>query len=213
MKPSQRSFVVWIECHKRQGPVDLQLLLSLFSFGFGSTGFGKVCLTPNKSIQTVYHFCSIGSVNTGTLLSSTILAACNCCIMPQELQGQFCQQASSLLNAFVLFGPLCQPGTCAAWKVSFPPSNESLMSMLLAVNCMKLSGFRSVRTTVPFIYFKNRLYLAPVRGPTWGFACCSCIWPALCNRSTNSVERVAWRSLDEGYYLGRCVSASTWLHH
>ena len=69
------------------------------SFGFGSTGFGKVCLTPNKSIKTVYHFCSIGSVNTGTLLSSTILAACNCCIMPQELQGQFCQQASSLLNA------------------------------------------------------------------------------------------------------------------
>ena len=118
-----------------------------------------------------------------------------------------------LAKCSVLFGPLCQPGTCVAWKVSFPPSNEWLMSMLLAVNCMKLSGFRSVRTTVPFISFKNRLYLALVRGPTWGFGCCSCIWPALCNRSTNGVERVAWRSLDEGYYLGRCVSASTWLHH
>ena len=69
-------------------------------------------------------------------------------------------------KCFVLFGPLCQPGTCVAWKVSFPPSNESLMSMLLAVNCMKLSGFRSVRTTVPFISFKNRLYLALVKGPT-----------------------------------------------
>ena len=71
-----------------------------------------------------------------------------------------------LAKWFVLFRPLCQPGTCVAWKVSFPPSNESLMSMLLAVNCMKLSGFRSIRTTVPFISFKNRLYLAPVRGPT-----------------------------------------------
>ena len=118
-----------------------------------------------------------------------------------------------LAKCFVLFRPLCQPGTCVAWKVSFPPSNESLMSMLLAVNCLKLSGFRSIRTTVPFISFKNRLYLAPVRGPTWGFACRSCMWPALCNRTTNSVERVAWRSLDEGYYLGRCVSASTWLQH
>ena len=67
-----------------------------------------------------------------------------------------------LAKCFVLFGPLCQPGTCVAWKVSFPPRNESLMSMLLAVNCIKLSGFRSVRTTVPFISFKNRLYLALV---------------------------------------------------
>ena len=92
------------------------------SFGFGSIGFGKVCLTPNKSIKSVYHFCSIGSVNTGTLLSSTILSACNCCIIPQELQGQFCQQASSLLNALFYLG-LCQPGTCVASKVSFPPSN------------------------------------------------------------------------------------------
>ena len=74
------------------------------SFRFGSTGFGNVCLTPNKSIKTVYHFCSIGSVNTGTLLSSTILAACNCCIMPQEFQGQFFQQASSLLNALFYLG-------------------------------------------------------------------------------------------------------------
>ena len=71
-----------------------------------------------------------------------------------------------LAKCFVLFRPLCQPGTCVAWKVSFPPSNESLMSMLLAVNCMKLSGFRSVRTTVPFISFKNRLYLTLVKDPT-----------------------------------------------
>ena len=151
------------------------------SFGFGSTGFGKVCLTPNKSIKTVYHFCSIGSVNTGTLLSSAILAACNCCRMPQELQGQVLSAGLKLAKCFVLFGPLCEPGTCVAWKVSFPPSNESLMSVVLAVNCMKLSGLRSVRTTGPFISFKNRLHLALVRGPTWGFACHSCIWPALCN--------------------------------
>ena len=79
---------------------------------------------------------------------------------------------------FVLSGPLCQLGTCVAWKVSFPFSNESLMSMLSAVNCMKLSGFRSVRTTVPLISFKNVPCLALVRCPTYGFACRSCIWPA-----------------------------------
>ena len=111
-------------------------------FGFGSTGFGKVCLTPNKSIKAVYHFCSIGSVNTGTLLSSTILAACNCCIMPQELQGQFCQQASSLLNALFYLGLFANQVPVLREKC--PPSNESLMSMLLAVNCIrKLSGLRT----------------------------------------------------------------------
>ena len=127
------------------------------SFGFGSNGFGNVCLTPNKSIKTVYHFCSIGSVNTGTLLSSTILAACNCCIMPQELQGQFFQQASSLLNALFYLGLFANRVPVFCGKCSFPSGNESLMSMLSAVNCMKLSAFRSVRTTVPFISFKNRV--------------------------------------------------------
>ena len=136
------------------------------SFGFGSTGFGKVCLTPNKSIKTVYHFCSIGSVNTGTLLSSTILAAQQLLYNASGIKRAVLSAGFKLAKCSVLFGPLCQPGTCVAWKVSFPPSNESLMSMLLAVNCMKLSGFRSVRTTVPFISFKNRLYLALVRRPT-----------------------------------------------
>ena len=111
------------------------------SFGFGSTGFRKVCLTPNKSIKTVHHFYSIGYVNTGTLLSSTILAACNSCIMPQELQGQFCQRASSLLNALFYLGLFANQ--VPVWRGKCPPSNESLMSMLLAVNCMKLSGFRT----------------------------------------------------------------------
>ena len=90
------------------------------SCGFGSTGFGKVCLTPNKSIKTVYQFCSIGSVNTGTLLSSTTLAACNCCIMPQELQGQFCQQASSLLNALFYFGLFANQVLVLRGKCPFP---------------------------------------------------------------------------------------------
>ena len=90
------------------------------SFGFGSIGFGKVCLTPNKSIKTVYHFCSIGSVNTGTLLSSTILAACNCCIIPQELQGQFCQQASSLLSALFYFGLFANQVLALRGKCPFP---------------------------------------------------------------------------------------------
>ena len=115
-------------------------------------------------------------------------------------------------KCFILSGPLCQPGTCVAWKVSFPSSNESLMSMLSAVNCMELSGFRTVsyRTTVPFISFKNRLCLALVRCPTWGFVCR--IWPALCNRSTNSVERVAWwrilpRATCFGIYLTPSLGA------
>ena len=61
-----------------------------------------------------------------------------------------------LAKCFVLFGPLCQPSTCVAWKVSFPPRNESLMSMLLAVNCMKLSGFRTSQDNGAVYFFQEQ---------------------------------------------------------
>ena len=140
----------------------------------------------------------MGSANTGTLLSSK---NCPPAILLHNASGITRVDLSAglkLANCFVLSGPLCQPGTCVVWKVSFPSSNDSLMSLMSAVNFMKLSGFRTVSytTTVPlitFISFKNRLCVALVRRSTWGFVCR--IWPALCNRSTNTVERVAWWSI------------------
>ena len=124
-------------------------------------------------MKRVYQFCSIGSANTGTLLSSK-----NCppaillhnAIMPGITRVDL-SAGLKLAKCFVLSGPLCQQGTCVVWKVSFPSSNDSLMSVLSAVNFMKLSGFRTVSytTTVPlitFISFKNRLCVALVRRST-----------------------------------------------
>ena len=116
----------------------------------GSEALVSECVPDAKPwCKTVYHFSSTGSVNTRTLLPYIISANCSCCVMLRAGNykgGQFCRQASSLPNALFYLGLFAKQLPV----MRFPSGDKSFLSMLSAVNFVKLPRFKLGTIMVPF---------------------------------------------------------------
>lgn len=140
----------------RQGPIDgFSWLLACLR----EQRFRNVCLTPNRSMKTVYHLSLTGFVSTGTLLPYTTSTACSCWVMLWVgiyKGGQSCRQAPSLRNAFFYLGLFAKKVPVLRGRCSFPLVTNSRCQCYQVSKSVKLSGFRLGGATLPFSLFTDR---------------------------------------------------------